>query len=107
MLSKQTHSNRDSGLKDLTNEEISRRARDKSLSGKERRRYQTEEKYRKQRNVQKRKSNIDQVIPYGYQNEIAVISTVSLGYLAYRGIRLLPSLFPPFWWTIPGNLMVP
>ncbi|QWT56080.1 hypothetical protein KP626_04195 [Christensenella sp. MSJ-20] len=107
VLSKQTHSNRDSGLKDLTNEEISRRARDKSLSGKERRRYQTEEKYRKQRNVQKRKSNIDQVIPYGYQNEIAVISTVSLGYLAYRGIRLLPSLFPPFWWTIPGNLMVP
>ncbi len=105
VLSKQTHSNRDSGLKDLTNEEISRRARDKSLSGKERRRYQTEEKYRKQRNVQKRKSNIDQVIPYGYQNEIAVISTVSLGYLAYRGIRLLPSLFPPFWWTIPGNLI--
>lgn len=29
------------------------------------------------------------------------------GYLIYRAIRLLPSLFPPLWPTIPGNLAIP
>ena len=29
------------------------------------------------------------------------------GYLIYKGVRLLPSLLPPLWWTIPGNLLVP
>jgi RHS repeat-associated protein len=28
-------------------------------------------------------------------------------YGLYRGIRLLPSLFPPLWWTIPVNLATP
>jgi hypothetical protein len=34
-------------------------------------------------------------------------ATVGVGYLIYRGIRLLPSLFPPLWWTIPENLAIP
>jgi RHS repeat-associated protein len=45
---------RDSGLADISPEEISRRARDKSLTPEERRRYQTEEKARGDRNKQKR-----------------------------------------------------
>jgi hypothetical protein len=35
------------------------------------------------------------------------VATVGVGYLIYRGIRLLPSLFPPLWWTIPENLAIP
>ncbi|MBL8013053.1 MAG: RHS repeat-associated core domain-containing protein [Candidatus Omnitrophica bacterium] len=45
---------RDTGLANLSDEEVSRRARDKSLSGEERRRYQKEEKARGTRNKQKR-----------------------------------------------------
>ncbi len=48
---------RDTGLDDLDAEEVSRRARDRNLPGKERKRYQKEEKGRKQRNKQKRDSN--------------------------------------------------
>lgn len=44
----------DTGLADLTDSEISKRARDKSLSGQERKRYQKEEKIRGERNKQKR-----------------------------------------------------
>ena len=33
--------------------------------------------------------------------------TVGVGYLIYRGIRMIPSLFPPLWWTIPENLAIP
>ncbi len=47
---------RDTGLADLTDEEVSARARDKSVSKAERRRAQREEKARKQRNKQKRDS---------------------------------------------------
>lgn len=32
---------------------------------------------------------------------------LGLGYLAYRALRMLPSLAPPLWWTIPGNAAVP
>ena len=46
----------DTGLMDLSDEEVSALARDKSLSGKEQQRYKKEEKIRKLRNVQKRKS---------------------------------------------------
>lgn len=35
------------------------------------------------------------------------VAAVGLGYLIYRGIRMIPSLAPPLWWTIPGNLAVP
>ena len=47
---------KDTGLINVPNDEISRRARDKNLSGEERRRYQKEEKARGDRNKQKRKN---------------------------------------------------
>ena len=56
-LSKTSHTQGDSGLRDVSDEEVSRRARDKSLSSEERRRYQREEKLRGQRNKQKRQSH--------------------------------------------------
>lgn len=46
---------RDSGLVGLSDAEVSAKARDKSLSPKERKRYQQEEKARGLRNVQKRR----------------------------------------------------
>ena len=55
-FSKLRHTQRDSGLVGIPDEEISRRARDKSLPGKERKRYEKEEKIRKQRNKQKREN---------------------------------------------------
>lgn len=55
-LSKTHHTQRDTGMRDLPDEEIARRARDRSLPGETRRKYQTEEKLRGQRNKQKRKS---------------------------------------------------
>jgi hypothetical protein len=45
---------RDTGLAGLSDDEVSRRARDRSLPPEDRRRYQKEEKARKQRNKQKR-----------------------------------------------------
>jgi hypothetical protein len=45
----------DSGLRHLSDAEIVRRARDRSLPKKERRRYQTEEKFRAIRNKRKRR----------------------------------------------------
>ena len=49
--------------------------------------------------------------PQGENNasEIIIAGTivVSGGYLIYRGLRMLPSLLPPFWWTIPKNLVIP
>ena len=32
---------------------------------------------------------------------------VGAGYLIYRAVRMLPSLLPPLWWTIPENLAIP
>lgn len=32
---------------------------------------------------------------------------LALGYLTYRAIRMLPSLLPPLWPTIPANLAIP
>lgn len=57
-MSKTRNERPDSGLSHLPDEEISRRARDKTLAGEERRRYQKEEKLRGNRNKQKRQSNI-------------------------------------------------
>lgn len=34
-------------------------------------------------------------------------AAIGIGYLVYRGIRLIPSLFPPLWPTIPANLAIP
>jgi hypothetical protein len=33
--------------------------------------------------------------------------SVGAGYVAYCCLRMLPSLFPPLWPTIPANLAVP
>ncbi|EOD79642.1 hypothetical protein D515_01436 [Grimontia indica] len=38
---------------------------------------------------------------------VAGAAAVGIGYLIYRGVRMIPSLAPPLWWTIPGNLAVP
>lgn len=39
---------------------------------------------------------------------LAVVGgTAAVGYAAYRGLRMLPSLAPPLWWTIPANIVVP
>ncbi len=38
---------------------------------------------------------------------IGTVATVGAGYIVYRGIRMLPSLLPPFWWTIPINVATP
>jgi hypothetical protein len=39
---------------------------------------------------------------------VAVVGgTVAAGYLIYRVARMIPSLFPPLWWTIPANAVIP
>jgi len=35
------------------------------------------------------------------------VAVVGGGYLIYRGVRMLPSLAPPLWWTIPANVTIP
>ena len=42
-------------------------------------------------------------------DKIVVNTAITLGvtYIAYRGLRMLPSLLPPFWWTIPINAATP
>ena len=37
----------------------------------------------------------------------AVGAGIGIGYLIYRGVRFIPSLFPPLWPTIPANLAIP
>lgn len=37
----------------------------------------------------------------------AAVATAGTGYIAYRCIRMLPSLAPPLWWTIPANAAMP
>ena len=34
-------------------------------------------------------------------------AAVGTGYLIYRGVRMIPSLLPPLWWTIPANVACP
>lgn len=34
-------------------------------------------------------------------------ATVGTGYVIYRVLRMLPSLAPPLWWTIPENAAIP
>lgn len=38
---------------------------------------------------------------------VVVGTTLGVGYLMYRGIRMAPSLVPPLWWTIPANVVIP
>ena len=37
----------------------------------------------------------------------AAAATAGAGYIAYRCLRMLPSLAPPLWWTIPANVATP
>jgi hypothetical protein len=32
---------------------------------------------------------------------------IGTGYVIYRGLRMLPSLLPPLWWTLPANALAP
>ena len=84
----------DSGLSHLPDEEISARARDKTLSGDERRRYQKEEKLRGNRNKQKRQSNFSINIDWDEIGEMVGLSGVALViYLIIsEGSRIV---FPP------------
>ncbi|MEF9386961.1 RHS repeat domain-containing protein [Ralstonia solanacearum species complex bacterium KE056] len=41
------------------------------------------------------------------ENACKVAAGAGAAYAAYRAIRLLPSLVPPAWWTIPANLAAP
>lgn len=34
-------------------------------------------------------------------------SAAVAGYIIYRAVRLLPSLLPSFWWTLPANIVAP
>ncbi|WP_270563050.1 DNRLRE domain-containing protein [Clostridium beijerinckii] len=38
---------------------------------------------------------------------IAIVGIGGGAYFAYRAARMIPSLAPPLWWTIPGNLAMP
>jgi hypothetical protein len=35
------------------------------------------------------------------------LASLSLGYASYRVARILPSLVPPLWWTLPANVTIP
>ncbi len=48
--------------------------------------------------------------PYNSSADKIIVDTtitIGTGYLIYRGIRLIPSLIPSFWWTIPLNVSMP
>lgn len=66
----------DSGLADLPDEEISRRARDRSLSGPERNKYREEEKVRGLRNKQKRK-NYKRIDTHNVLTPICIIQPIA------------------------------
>ncbi len=38
---------------------------------------------------------------------IETVAIIGIAYLIYRGVRMLPSLIPTFWWTIPINVATP
>ena len=41
------------------------------------------------------------------QKTAAAGAAAVTAYIAYRCIRMVPSLYPPLWWTIPGNATAP
>lgn len=43
---------------------------------------------------------------YG-EDVVKVGVAVGTGYLIWRGVRMIPSLFPPLWGTIPANVAMP
>jgi hypothetical protein len=94
---------RDTGLREIPDDEISRRARDKDLPSQERQRYIREEKARQLRNKEKR-NNFEVSVDPSIAGIAAGGGTI---YIAYRIIRILPSLAPPLWPTLPANLTLP
>ena len=51
----------------------------------------------------KKKDNNNQTV----ENVEKAVITIGGSYLIYRAIRMIPSLFPPGWWSIPANLVTP
>jgi len=45
--------------------------------------------------------------PQGNNNATNVLLGGAGAYAAYRFVRMLPSLAPPLWWTIPKNVAIP
>ena len=45
--------------------------------------------------------------PPGWKPMVEGAAAVGTGYIIYRTVRMLPSLAPPLWWTIPENLVIP
>jgi hypothetical protein len=43
----------------------------------------------------------------GHPNSVKAAAALGAGYIIYRVIRFLPSLFPPLWPTIPENVAIP
>jgi len=41
------------------------------------------------------------------EKEFVIGASAAAGYAIYRGLRMLPSLAPPLWWTIPANIVTP
>ena len=41
------------------------------------------------------------------QRAADVVVVGGVGYIVYRCVRMLPSLAPPLWWTIPENALIP
>jgi hypothetical protein len=41
------------------------------------------------------------------QTAADVVVIGGVGYIVYRCVRMIPSLAPPLWWTIPENLAIP
>lgn len=88
----------------MSDEEVSRRARDPDLSPQERQRYIREEKARGLRN-RERRSNFEVNIDLAPVVEIGAGAILVYG--AYRVVRFLPSLVPLLWWTAPANAAIP
>jgi Toxin with a conserved tryptophan and TIP tripeptide motif len=47
------------------------------------------------------------VLPRAVKTAVGVGAGIGVGYIIYRGLRLLPSLFPALWPTLPANLAIP
>lgn len=41
------------------------------------------------------------------QKAADVVVVGGVGYIVYRCVRMIPSLAPPLWWTIPENALIP
>ena len=96
---------RDTGLAPYSDEELDKMYKDPNTSNEMKQRIKREQKARKQRNKQKRNNKINSCDTCERAAEVVVISGVA--YVVYRCVRLIPSLFPPLWPTLPANLATP